>query len=295
MRQIYRCAGLALVLALLAGCGGGDESSVPKPFEYDSKPLDLASKPTRFGQDDVKVEDVSFTGPSDTRLTGLLMTPVGSSAPHPAVIFAHGALGDRQELLYEARSMAAEGAVALTLDMIYSPGRDEPRPASGMEAVRANSDLEVEGVKEVRRAVDLLRSLDSVDGDRIGFVGWSAGARMGALTSGIEHRIKAYDLIAGGAAPVSAYLEGAPADLRPELREILEKTDPLHYVALAEPSALLFQLARRDNVVPEEASRELARAGSEPKEVRWYDSGHNPSKELWADSREWLADELEFD
>jgi dienelactone hydrolase len=253
-RQIYRCAGLALVLAL-AGCGGrgGDEPSVPAPFRYDSKALDQKSTPTEYGNEDVEVEAVSFTGPSDTRLTGYLMTPVGSSGPHPAVIFAHGAGGDRQEMLYEARSMAAEGAVALTLDMIYSPGRAEEQPTGGMEAIRANSDLEVEGVKEVRRAVDLLRSLESVDGDRIGYVGWSAGARMGALISGIEHRIKAFDLIAGGAAPVSAYLDGAPPELVPELREILEKTDPLRYVGLAEPSTLLFQLGRRDNIVPEAA------------------------------------------
>ena len=294
MRQIYRCAGLALVLALLAGCGGDDEPSVPAPFTYDSQALDVKRTPTSFGNGDVKVEKISFTGPGDTRLTGYLATPAASET-HPAVIYAHGAGGDRQELLDEARSMAERGAVALTLDMTYSPSRREGLPTTGMEAVRANSDLEVESVKEVRRAVDLLRSLDSVDGDRIGYVGWSRGARMGALISGIEHRIKAFDLIGGGAAPISAYLDAAPAELRPELREILEKTDPLSHIAQAAPSALLFQLARQDEVVPEAALRELARAGSEPKEVRWYESGHLPSEELWADSREWLANELELD
>jgi dienelactone hydrolase len=300
LRQIYRCAGLVLVLALLAGCGGGggdggDESSVPAPFRYDSQALDVERAPSSLGNDDAKVEEISFTGPGDTRLTGYLATPTTTSETHPAIIYAHGAGGDRQELLDEARRMAAEGAVTLTLDMIYSPSRDQAPPTTGMEAVRANSDLEVESVKEVRRAVDLLESLDSVDGDRIGYVGWSAGARTGALVSGIEHRIKAYDLVAGGAAPVSAYLDAAPAELRPELRKILEKTDPLSHVARAAPSALLFQLGRRDEVVPEAALRELARAGSEPKEVRWYDSGHLPSEKLWADSREWLASELELD
>jgi hypothetical protein len=118
---------------------------------------------------------------------------------------------------------------------------------------------------------------------------------MGALISGIERRIKAFDLIAGGAAPVSLFLNQAPAELRPELREIFEKTDPLRHVAQAAPSAFLFQLGRDDEVVPEAALRELARAGSEPKEVRWYDTGHLPSEELWADSRTWLADELDID
>ena len=297
MRQIYRCAGLALVLMLLAGCGGGDdESSVPAPFKYDSKPLDLTSKRTSYGDADVKVEDVSFAGPGDTRLTGYLVTPVSESSDRrPAVVYAHGAGGDRQEMLDEARYMAETGAVTLTLDMIYSPSRAEALPTTGMEAVRANSALEVECVREIRRAVDLLQSLDSVDEGRIGYVGWSAGARMGALISGVEHRIEAFDLIAGGAAPISEYVNAAPAELRAELREIFETTDTLHYVGLAKPSALLFQLGRQDEVVPEAALRELARAGSEPKDVRWYDTGHAPSEELWADSRDWLGKELEVD
>jgi len=218
------------------------------------------------------------------------VTPA-SPGRHPAVIYAHGAGGDRQELLDEARQMAAKGSVALTLDMIYTPERAKQLP-SGMEGVRANSDLEVEAVKEVRRAVDLLQSLDSVDGDQIGYVGWSQGARMGALISGVEHRIKAFDLLAGGAAPISVYVKPAPPELQPELTKIFERTDPLHYVALAKPSALLFQDGREDQVVPQAALKELARAGSEPKEVRWYDSGHVPSEKAFADSRNWLSEHL---
>ena len=50
--------------------------------------------------------------------------------------------------------------------------------------------------------------------------------------------------------------------------------------------------AGEDEVVPEAALRELAEAGSEPKEVRWYDAGHVPSEKMWADSRSWLSDHL---
>src|SRR5262245_18909924 len=117
---------------------------------------------------------------------------------------------------------------------------------------------------------------------------------MGALISGVEHRIKAYDLIAGGAAPVSEYVNIAPVDLQDELRTVLESTDPMHFVGLAEPSELLFQDGRQDEVVPEEALKNLAGAGSEPKEVRWYDSGHVPITKMWTDSRSWLADRLEI-
>ncbi len=108
---------------------------------------------------------------------------------------------------------------------------------------------------------------------------------MGALTSGVEHRIKAFDLIAGGAAPVSEYVEYAPADLQDELTTILERTDPLHFVGLAEPSELLFQNGRQDEIVPEAALEALADAGSEPKEVRWYQAGHVPNERMWTESR----------
>ena len=147
-------------------------------------------------------------------------------------------------------------------------------------------------MQEVRRAVDFFQSLDAVDDDEVGYVGWSAGARMGALISGVEHRIKSLNLIAGGAAPVSDYVQAAPVDLQDELRTLLERTDPLHFVAQAEPSELLFQDGRQDEVVPEAALKELAQAGSEPKEVRWYDAGHVPSEKMWAESRGWLADHL---
>jgi dienelactone hydrolase len=293
LRQIYRCAGLVLFVALAAGCGG-EKSSVPSQFSYDdSRALDVQDKPTSFSTNEVRVDDIAFTGPGDARLNAYVLMPFNSEGSHPAVIYAHGAGGDRQEMLDEARQMAEKGAVTLTLDMIYSPSRAKPLP-QGMAGARENSRLEQQAVKEVRRAVDYLQSRDDVDDDQIGYVGWSAGARMGALISGVEHRIKAFDLIAGGGAPVSEYVRYAPADLQEELRALLGKTDPIHYVGLAKPSELLFQDGRQDEVVPEAALKALAGAGSEPKEVRWYESGHVPSSKMWSDSRTWLADKLEI-
>jgi hypothetical protein len=54
----------------------------------------------------------------------------------------------------------------------------------------------------------------------------------------------------------------------------------------------LFQDGRDDEVVPEAALKELADAGSDPKQVRWYDAGHVPTEEMWIDSRSWLAEHL---
>jgi dienelactone hydrolase len=292
LRETYRCAALVLgAAALLVGCGSDKKSKLASPFTYDaSKPLSVQSGATSLGGNGIEVRDVSFSGPGNTRLNAYVASP-GSSGRHPAVVYVHGAGGDRMELLSEAIEMARTGAVTLTLDMIYSPGRAKPLP-EGMAGARENSRLEVEAVREIARAVDLLRSLESVDDDRIGYVGWSAGARIGAIVSGVDHRIVAFDLIAGGGAPVSEYVRLSPPELRAELKTILDRTDSLRFVSHAAPSALLFQDGRQDEIVPQEALQTLAEAGSEPKQIRWYDSGHVPSPQAWADSRRWLADHL---
>lgn len=295
--KTYRRAVAVLgAAAFAAGCGGSGESEKAKlaaPFAYDSsRPLELQTRSKDRRPAGIEVRDVSFTAP-DGRTDAYLVVPARAEQL-PAVIYAHGALGDRGELLEEAVKLSAHRVVALTLDMAYSPRRARPLGPPGMQAVRARVQLEVDAVREIRRAVDLLRSLSSVDGDRIGYVGWSAGARVGAIVAGVEPRIEAFDLIAGGAAPLSEYLNAAPAELRAQLEPLLGKTDPLRYVGHAGPSALLFQNGRRDEVVPNAALQELARAGSKPKEVRWYNSGHVPSERIWSDSSRWLASRLDF-
>ncbi len=69
LRQIYRCAGLLLLVALVAACGG-EKSDAPSQFSYDdSKPLDVQDKPTSFSTNEVRVDDISFTGPGNTLST----------------------------------------------------------------------------------------------------------------------------------------------------------------------------------------------------------------------------------
>jgi dienelactone hydrolase len=294
LRKTYSCAALLLAGgALLAGCGGSDEKKLAAPFSYDdSKAFELRSRPTKIGGNGVDVKEISFASLGKNRIDGYIAMPSGSG-PHPAVVYAHGAGGDRLELLEQAVAMARRGAVTLTMDMTYSPQRVPPLPA-GVEGIRTRTNVDVEAVREIRRVVDYFQSLPEVDDDRIGFVGWSAGARIGAIVAGVDHRIEAFDLLGGGASDVSVYLDQAPAELRPELKPLLEKTDPLRYIGHASPSAILFQDGTDDEVVPRDALMTLAKKASSPRELRWYDSGHVPIPQTWADSRRWLADRLDL-
>ena len=88
-------------------------------------------------------------------------------------------------------------------------------------------------VVAARRAVDVLQSLPQVDDDRIALVGWSSGARVGAIVAGVDHRVKAFDLLSAGSPPVSEYAAQAPAELRPAIEQELGAVDPLRWVKLA--------------------------------------------------------------
>ena len=187
--------------------------------------------------------------------------------------------------------MAARGAVGLSVDspLERTPAAPTLRGLAGLEQQR---DLNVQNVVELRRAVDLLQSLPEVDPRRIAYVGYSAGAKAGAILAGVDHRIKAFDLMSGGAIPVDAYARQVPRSLRARIRAVLGSVDPLRYVGHTSPSALFFQDGLRDRIVPRYALLFLSRAGSHPKRIRWYQAGHPLSRRAYHDQLEWLAARL---
>jgi dienelactone hydrolase len=280
------------VLAL-AGCGGGHSAAPAAPFAYDrGAPLGFHDRGVVNHGYPIRIHDVSYASPRGGAVTGFLAVPPGQGR-RPAVIYLHGSGGDRSQMLVQATWMAARGAVAFTIDSPYARKGAALEP--GLAGLRRQRDLEVQTVVDLRRAVDVLRSRRDVDATRIGFVGWSAGARTGALLAGVEHRIRAFDLMSGGAAPVAAYAAQSPPALRPAVRRILGQVDPLRYVRRAAPGSLFFQNGRRDDVVPRAALVALVKAAPEPKRVRWYDAGHDVGLRAYRDQLAWLSERLGLD
>jgi dienelactone hydrolase len=308
MRTALLSLSLLCVVAL-AGCGGGgskDETTASDTVQAIT-PADVAFQGHLFGYDrftspvDLKddgvvnpgypiaVHDISYLSPRGGRVTAYLVVPPGEHK-HPGVIYLHGSGGDRQELLYQATWMAARGAVCLLIDSAFT--RAGSSGGTGFEALIQQRNLEDQTITDLRRGVDLLASLPYVDSRRLGFVGWSAGAKSGAILAGVDHRIRSFVLISGGSDPVSAYTKLAPKAQRAALGALLSQTDPLRYVAHAKPSALLIQDGTKDEVVPHRALLALATAASKPKDVRWYRSGHAPTNKVWHDQLRWLSKRL---
>jgi dienelactone hydrolase len=292
MRHALVCL-LALTLVACGGSGSSEAKPGAEIYEYDdSKPLGFQDKGVVNKEYPVKVHDISFAGPSE-RVPAYLVTPPGKG-PYPAVIYLHGAGGDRLEMVYTASWLVGRRAVGLTVESPYSPNR-EIELGPGVEGLRKERNRTVMGIVELRRAVDLLQSLPQVDDDRIGFVGYSAGARSGAILAGVEPRISAFVFMSGGEETVDEFMSLVSPEQQGEVRPLLEDTDGVKFIGQASPSKLLFQVGRRDEVVPRDALDTLIRAGSEPKEVKWYNAGHALNTKAQRDQLDWLAKELEIE
>lgn len=290
--------GVMLLLAL-AGCGGGDDGdktapAPPSRFDYD-RSADVGFEDAgRVNRNyPIEIRQVSYASPGGRgRVTGFLVKPPGDG-PFPGVLLMHGAAADSRQMLVQATWLAGRGAVALAIDSPFArnPNRRLPQ---GVPGLRAESDLIAQNVVELRRAVDVLTEKGDADAERIAFVGFSGGARTGAILAGNEDRISAYVLMSAGSPPVAEIVKAVPVEARVDVEEILTGVDPLVHIRKAEPAKLLFLNGRRDQVVPRAALNALYRNASEPKEIRWYPTTHEPTVKVYRDMLAWLTKELDL-
>jgi predicted esterase len=65
--------------------------------------------------------------------------------------------------------------------------------------------------------------------------------------------------------------------------------EPISFIGLAAPAALLFQAGTKDELIPQEDARRYQQAANQPKEVRWYAAGHELNCTAREDMMAWLA------
>jgi dienelactone hydrolase len=268
-------------------------------FDYDRKAaLDIRE----IGAEDkygVTVHDISYASSKSVRVTGYLVVPPGKG-PFAGMLFLHGAGQDRSAFLDEALSLAKSGVVSLLIDV------PSVRKPPHFTEPAADINMFIQTVVDLRRGIDVLLSRPSVNSARIGYVGMSFGSWMGGILAGVEKRITAYVLIAGPPSysdiwrssqhPVAVQVRNSLTKEQLE-RYILLTTplDAVRYVGRAAPAALFFQFARHDETITESAALQYVQAGSKPKMVRWYETGHEDifkNAEAIRDRAAWLRARL---
>jgi dienelactone hydrolase len=293
LRTFLALSSLAAMVVVTAPATHARKATSTTSFAYDrGRPLEI-QEIGRTQAGGAVVRDITYAAyePARGRIPAYIVSPPGTG-PFAGILFFHW-LGkdrsDRTEFLEEATALAGQGVVSVLVQG-YFPWKEKPTESA------ADRQRVIDQVVDTRRAMDLLLSLPGVDPGRVAYVGHDYGAMFGAIIAGLERRASAYVFIAGMGSFADWSLKYWPetaAAGEASYRRAIGDVDPIHYVGVAAPAALLFQFARRDIYITEAAAAEFFDEASPPKEQRWYDDEHDLDIEAAAqDRRVWLTARL---
>ena len=241
-------------------------------FSYNaSVPIEpkLVSRQSRNG---ATVQDITYARPKGGIVPAYLVTQPNASAA-PAVVFMHWGLGDRHTFLDDALTLASYGVTSLLIEAPFN------RPEASRDE---NADV-VQAVVDVRRGIDLLTARKDVDPKRIGFVGLSYGAHIGALLASSEPRLRA--LVLSGGLGSNAEAEKNPA---------LAPYDAETWISKPHSAPVFLQFARNDEFISRDQAGRFIKATSDPVIYKWYEGNHQFNAAARNDRDAWLSTELGF-
>jgi len=274
-----------------------------KPFEYDANAALNATRKLIGERDGVRVYDVLYDSPRGGKVTAFVIEPSRRGVRNAGIVFGHWGPGDRTEFLPEAKALARLGAVCVLID--YPWKRPAPWYADADDVMEPDRAIQLhrQAVVDLRRAIDLLLAREDIDPARLGYVGHSYGAQFGGILAAVDKRLKAVVLMGGIPDMDAILLEGRGPALesyreknQTQIRESLKKlraTAAVEFVPHASPVPLLFQFARHEWNFDVPAMERYFQAASEPKSVRWYETGHELNDpQAFADRSRWLGEKL---
>jgi len=273
-----------------------------RQFDYDSKrPLDYSDTVNQT-KNGVTIHDLQYASPKSGRVTAYLVVPEGKG-PFVPIVFGHWGPGNRTEFLPEALFYAKAGAISLLVDYPWVRPAPWRRGVPNFDKPELDHEIYIQAVVDIRRGIDLLLARKDVDPKRLAYVGHSYGAQWGAILSAVDERIKTAVLIGGVAEEADILLRNQDPDLV-ELRkhappgqieryvEVNALLDAIRYVGHAR-APLLFQFANYERYFDRASMEKYFQAASEPKQVSWYDTGHELNDlQALADRYRWLSEHV---
>jgi len=154
----------------------------------------------------------------------------------------------------------------------------------------------VEEVANIRRAIDLLLSESKIDSKRFAVVGHDFGGMYGVLAGSLDQRPSNYVIMA--ATPRFPdwylYLPKMEGEARQTFIHQFRSLDPITHIPGLSPAPILFQFGLDDPHVPKERAEEFFNAAHQPKEIKWYESGHGLNSDATQDRKHWLKEKLDI-
>jgi hypothetical protein len=262
-------------------------------FSYDAKADYKITEDSAFYKNNILVRGISFIScnPVHGRVKAYLVMP-SSPTPYAGIIYFHWLgqpNGNRNEFLDEAVEMADHSVFSILIQG-YFPWTEPP--VSGEKDRQKVIDQTI----DLRRAIDILLMQPGIDKERIAFIGHDYGAMFGSIMTGIDKRMKACVLVAGmgNFGDWSLKYWKKPSENGAEIyRKSLTPVDPIGYISNVHPTSLFFQFAKKDIYISKETALQFFNVASEPKLVKWYDTGHEMMiPEAKKDRVEWMKKQL---
>ena len=288
-------------LAINFNASFAQDPDLTRHFDYDQKaPLNLKQIGVQR-RATATIYDITYDSPKGGVVPAYLVVPKGRG-PFAAVIWGHwcwqnSSMRNRKEFFDEAVALAQSGVVSLLTD--------HPMSRPGYVPIKdpldeRNATEFLQQVIDMRRGLDLLTARRDIDAKRIAFVGHSCNAAVGALLSGLDHRFKAFVLMAG---TTSDEISRNTKDFQ-EFRQKMgpEKVDALiakysyldqgKFVSHAAPAVILLQYGSREKFLNADRAHQYAAIVSEPKQLKIYDAEHALNAEARRDRIQFLIEQL---
>jgi predicted esterase len=258
--------------------------------KFESKDLRVVRMRT---QDGIENRLLVMQTPFGYRRAAELIGPENEGS-YAAILYVHwyepeSGTSNRSQFREEAEEMARGGAVSLLVETLWSD------PDFFLKRTQEDDPQNsIEEVINIRRAMDLLLSQPNVVAKRFACVGHDFGGMYGVLAGSLDQRPTHYVVMAATPRFPDWYLYGPK--LEGEAREAfisqMSEIDPITHVPKLSPAEVFFQFGTDDPHVPQDRAEEFLAAANNPKEMKWYESGHGLNEEATHERKKWLKQKL---
>jgi pimeloyl-ACP methyl ester carboxylesterase len=223
-----------------------------------------------------RIQRIELAG---ARVPSVLQLPE-SGARRQAVLLLHGFSSSKERLADSmGRALAARRIASLAIDLPLHGARDD----AFLEEARSNPLGLVRhwrtALAEAAAAITWLTRHEAIDPRRVHVAGYSLGSYVALQTAAASALVRSIIVAAGGDLPETPWTN--------VLRTMM---DPLRSVKSLGGRPVLLLHGRADRTILPAQAQRLFDAASEPKELRWYDSGHVLPAAAAEDAAAWLLE-----
>lgn len=206
-----------------------------------------------------------------------------AARPVPGVLLLHGFNSSKEEMSDAVgAALARHGTASLAIDLPFHG--TQRRAVEGLSLKNPMALIRVwrRAVYEAHQSLAWFAKRPEVDPTRLAIAGYSVGAYLAIVVASENRLVRVVALAAGGDLPETTPFAGL-------VRTI---ADPRRAARSLKGRPLLMINGRRDRTIRPAQAEALFAAAREPKELRWYNGGHQPPQAAIEQAAGWVADRL---